>query len=90
MTNLVLTMINGEPTVTSRQVAEDFGKEHSKIKVSIDNIMEELGNAEIGGTSMFTLTPYTDRWNRSQFEYTMNRDGWTMLAMGFTGSKAIQ
>lgn len=89
MNNLV-TMINGEATVTSRQVAENFGRDHSKIHRSIEGILEELGNAKSGETSMFSRTIYIDQWNRSQTEYIMNRDGWTLLTMGFTGAKALQ
>ncbi|MCM0758516.1 Rha family transcriptional regulator [Sporomusa sphaeroides DSM 2875] len=89
MNNLVI-INSGQAVVSSRQVAENFGKEHSKVIRSIEGILAESGNATFGDTKLFYKSAYEDQWNRTQAEYLMNRDGFTLLAMGFTGSKALE
>ena len=39
---------------------------------------------------MFHKSTYPDSYNRRQPMYLLNRDGFTLLAMGFTGKKALQ
>ncbi|MFS8170911.1 Rha family transcriptional regulator, partial [Lactiplantibacillus plantarum] len=39
---------------------------------------------------MFSETNLPDSYGRNRRGYYMNRDGFTLLAMGFTGSKALQ
>ena len=39
---------------------------------------------------MFIKSYYTDSMNRTQREYLMNRDGFALLAMGFTGKEALE
>lgn len=38
----------------------------------------------------FQLSGYKDPTGRTLPEYLMTRDGFTLLAMGFTGAKAMQ
>ena len=80
---------NGELVVSSRKVAEDFGKEHNKV---IRTIEEIRGVAKIGDTKeMFYKTTYIHPQNGQEYpEYLMNRDGFSMVVMGFTGAKAIE
>lgn len=85
MNNLV-NIVNGEATVTSRQVAENFGKEHKAVLRSIRDILTSAQNC----TDLFRPSVGQDSYGRSQDEYIMNRDGFTLLAMGFTGSTALQ
>ena len=40
--------------------------------------------------NMFVETTYLNEQNKEQPMYVMNRDGFTLLAMGFTGKKALQ
>ncbi|MCK8537412.1 Rha family transcriptional regulator, partial [Enterococcus faecalis] len=39
---------------------------------------------------MFSETNIPDSYNRNRRAFYMNRDGFTLLAMGFTGDKALQ
>lgn len=39
---------------------------------------------------MFILSEYKDRTGRKLKQYLMTRDGFTLLAIGFTGSKALE
>lgn len=85
MDTLVITH-NKQAVTSSLQVAETFGKEHSKVIRSIEGI------AKSGDTHrMFVKDTYTNEQNGQSYPmYYMNRDGFTLLAMGFTGSKALQ
>lgn len=78
--------INGKqvPAVTSRQVAEAFGKEHLHVLRDIRNILESDDFTE----SNFGLSEYTDSTGRTLPMYVMSRDGFVLLGMGFTGAKA--
>lgn len=75
---------NGELVVSSRKVAEDFGKEHKVVLRSIREILVEQNCA----TKFFHET--THEYRGQQFpEYLMNRDGFCLLVMGFTGKEAL-
>ena len=80
-----ITTSNGELVVSSRQVAENFGKEHSKVIRSIEGI------ANFGDTQgMFHKASYVNEQNGQEYkEYLMNRDGFSLLVMGFTGKEAM-
>jgi anti-repressor protein len=83
-TNLV-KIENGQPVTSSRKVAEDFGKEHKNVLANIREILV----AENQATKLFFETSHEYR-GQTFPEYLMNRDGFTLLAMGFTGKKAMQ
>lgn len=86
MNNLV-EILNDEVITTSKQVAEVFEKEHKKVMRDIKNLIEKDG-AKIG--PMFAEDETADSYNRKQKQYIMNRDGFTLLAMSFTGTKAME
>ncbi len=69
----------------SLQIAEHFGKEHKNIL----RIIEALPNDDFNQLN-FEPTYYIDQWNRRQPMYLITRDGFTILVMGFTGSKAYK
>ena len=77
---------NGELVVSSKQVAESFGKEHSKVVRSIEGI------AKSGDTkNMFHKAFKVNKQNGQEYkEYLMNRDGFSLLVMGFTGKEALE
>lgn len=76
---------NGELVVSSRKVAEDFGKQHKDVLENIRNILV----AENSATKFFHET--THEYRGQQFpEYLMNRDGFSLVVFGFTGSKALK
>ena len=84
MSNLTILQ-DGQAVTTSRQVAENFGKEHKNILRDIDII---IGSSELS-REMFLESTYENR-GKQYPEYIMNRDGFTLLAMGFTGADAMQ
>lgn len=79
---------NGQVVVSSREVAENFGKEHKHVLRDIENLMR--GEPKIGLSSMFFKSEYLSIQNKTLPEYLMNRDGFTLLAMGFTGKEALE
>lgn len=72
--------------VESRQVAEDFKKQHRNVVRDIEVYKKDVLNFE----QMFQKTEYLDTYGRKQKQYLMNRDGFSLLAMGFTGKKALE
>lgn len=84
--NDLLTVSNGQPTASSRDIAEHFGKEHKNVLQSIENLTAE--NSAL--TQMFFKTSYTSGTGKAYPMYLMNRDGFTLLAMGFTGKEALE
>ena len=86
MNDIILSTRNGEPVVSSRQIAESFGKEHKNVMQSIENISAE--NSAV--TQMFFKTTYTAGTGKQYPMYLMNRDGFSLLVMGFTGKAALE
>lgn len=86
MSEIVLSTKSGEPVASSRQVAENFGKEHKDILESIRQILAAENSAT---KSMFYETTFENRGKQYPM-YLMNRDGFTLLAMGFTGKAALE
>lgn len=76
---------NNQAVVSSRQVAESFGKEHRAVLRSIRELQSVQNCAD-----WFYKTTYTDDKNRTYPMYLMNLDGFSILVMGFTGEKAMQ
>ena len=77
----------GEMVVTSREVAENFEKRHADV---IEKIEEFIKTENSVMTKMFIESSYKAGTGKSYKEYLLTRDGFTLLAMGFTGSKAIE
>ncbi|WP_225047447.1 Rha family transcriptional regulator [Lacticaseibacillus kribbianus] len=82
MNNLVI-MHDKQAVTSSLQVAETFGKEHKNVIQSIENLVAEKSAAKF-----FAAGTYENRGKQYPMYY-MNRDGFSLLAMGFTGKKAM-
>ena len=82
-----LKIIDGQITTTSNQVAEHFGKRHTHVLRAIRNLLAELPE---NARPNFGLSEFTDNTGRTLPAYRMTRDGFTLLAMGFTGKEAMQ
>ena len=75
------------PVETSVDVAETSGKIHDHIIRDIENLL--LGIPQNGET-YFYKEEYTNEQNNQKYPmYYMNRDGFTLLVMGYTGEKAM-
>lgn len=84
MNNLVI-MKNKQAVTSSLQVAETFGKRHRDVLKAITNLQKDVRNF----AHMFNETNIPDSYGRDRKAFYMNRDGFTLLAMGFTGSEAL-
>ena len=85
MTDIILSTQNGEPVASSRQIAENFGKEHKHVLDAVKNLVAENSAAK----SMFYETTFENRGKQYPM-YLMNRDGFSLLVMGFTGKAALE
>lgn len=86
-----LVRIDNKQVVTdSRNVAEHFGKRHDHVLRDIENLIGGL--PKNGDTpEMFHLDSYINEQNGQSYPiYLMNRDGFSLLVMGFTGKKALE
>lgn len=82
-----LVIMHDEKVVTtSLKVAEIFEKEHRDVMKSIRNLTAQ----NFAVKKMFVEESYLNSRNQQQPMFYMNRDGFTLLAMGFTGSKAME
>lgn len=82
-----LVMVSNDQVVTtSLQVAEYFDKRHADVLRQINNLITLNAKLRLGYESV----TYEDSNGKKQPMYLMNRDGFTLLAMGFTGKKAMQ
>lgn len=86
MTDIILSTQNGEPVASSRQIADNFEKRHDHVMRDIDAIKKDVPNFG----EMFFETETPDSYGRPQRTYLMNRDGFSLLVMGFTGKAALE
>lgn len=83
--NSLVEIQGNQVVVASRKVAEHFEKLHKHV---LDSIREIL-SAENSADKFFKEVSYIYKGRRLP-EYIMTRDGFSLLAMGFTGRKALQ
>lgn len=77
--------------VDSRYVAQFFEKRHSHVIRDIQSITEsKSGLSEEFIDLNFELSSYKDSTGRKLSCYLLTRDGFTILAMGYTGPKAMK
>lgn len=82
-----IALTDGQPTTTSRNIAETFGKDH---KAVVERI-RQLECSEAFRSANFSAHPYVNEQNGQTYtEYRITRDGFAFLCMGFTGAKAAQ
>lgn len=85
MENLVI-MHNRQAVTTSLQIAKTFEKNHRDVLRGIDLLKKDVRNF----AQMFSESSMPDSYGRPRRIYYLNRDGFSLLAMGFTGAKALQ
>lgn len=74
--------------VTSLDVAETFAKEHYHVLEDIRSIQSGISSPEFSG--LFMPESYTAENGKQNPMFIMNRDGFTLLVMGYTGEKAMR
>lgn len=87
MSNLInIKVENDQLLVSSLEVAENFGKEHKHIREAIKNLTVENSTVK----HLFYETTYKNSRGKQYPMYYMNRDGFSLLVMGFNGKKALE
>lgn len=76
---------NNQIVTDSRSVAEHFGKQHKNVLQTIENLAAENPATKF----LFQKTTFENRGKQYPM-YLMNRDGFSLLVMGFTGTKALE
>lgn len=86
MNDLVKVNNEGKVTVTSKELAEKFGKSHRNVTRDIENLECSQEFRELN----FERSSYISKQNKKLECYNITRDGFVFLAMGFTGKEAAQ
>lgn len=84
-----LIVDDGVVLVSSRDIAERFGKRHADVLEKIDKLMGEIQPTE-KSVRYFTVSKYTDIKGEIRKEFLLTRDGFALIVMGFTGKKALE
>lgn len=84
MDELVI-MHDKQVVTTSLALAEVFEKKHQHVLRDIDALKDVSNFGQ-----MFFESNEPDSYGRNRRIYFMNRDGFTLIAMGYTGSKAME
>ena len=83
--NELVYLKNDEAVCDSLQVAEKFDKAHRSVLRDIDNLIAQ--NCAV--KSMFKQSTYKADNGQKYRMFYMNRDGFSLLIMGFTGKDAL-
>jgi len=84
--NQLVFIENGKTVTDSLMVAEVFGKEHKHVLRDI----EQLECSREFSQSNFGLSTYTNDRGRVYPKYIITQDGFSFLAMGYTGKEAAR
>ena len=90
MSKKLVFIQNDQALTTSLKVAETFEKEHFNVMRDIRDLLKQIGDSSKLNSPLFEESTYINQQNKQQPMYLMNRDGFTLLAMGFTGKKALK
>ncbi len=86
MNDLVKLSADKQLRTTSRIVAKVFGKAHR----DVTKVIKSLDTPEDFNVRNFAQIDFKDDKGRTYQEYTMTRDGFMFLVMGFTGKAAVR
>lgn len=78
---------SGKPVTTSLLVSEKFAKRHDRVLEAIRSLIASL---PYSSAPIFRESKYTNERGKALPMFEMNRDGFSLLAMGFTGKKALR
>lgn len=88
--NELVTINGGVASTTSRKIAKAFGKAHKEVLRDIKN----LGCSSDFHERNFALSQYIQKMptggDKIRPEYQVTRNGFVILAMGYTGERAMQ
>lgn len=80
---------NGTAYASSRDVAAFFGKQHGHVLRDIDALIYGMAGSPILDGLFIERTEHHNKARKDVRLFDMTRDGFTLLAMGFTGKTAL-
>jgi Rha family phage regulatory protein len=86
MQNSIVVFDKEKFYMDSRSIAEIFGKEHKSVLRAIRNLESSDEFSQLNFAPSF----YINSQNKVQPMYLLTKDGFTLLAFGFTGKKAME
>lgn len=90
-TPALVTLSGDRVVTTSHTIAQHFGKRHADVMRAIENLKASLPpRYERTFALIQTKVDLGEGRSRIDPAYEVSRDGFTLLAMGFTGAKALQ
>lgn len=87
-----VTIYNGIPTVLSTNIADVFGKRHDHVLRDIESILKTTPEERLNNFIKINIEKPANLGNgvAKYRAYALTKEGFTFLAMGFTGTKAAQ
>lgn len=86
----LLTIVNGHATASSLDIARHFDKLHKNVLRDIKDLVDQLPpERELNFEPTLFEVPGPNGAVRQEPAYRITRDGFTLLAMGFTGERAL-
>jgi Rha family phage regulatory protein len=91
MSDMLIKFVSGknnEPMVSSQEVALRFGKEHRNVLRALNEQVVPVVSDQFRRLN-FEQSTYVNEQGKTQPEYKMTKDGFVILAMGFSGKEAM-
>lgn len=89
MNELVINK-SGRLVTTSVLVAQKFGKQHRDVLRAVRRMISDTTAQFCAVISMFSESSYYNEQGKEQPMIIMDRDGFSLLVMGFTGKEALK
>lgn len=83
-----VALVDGEAVTNSRDVADRFEKRHDNVLREVDNLLKNMDSSILRNAFRLVMRPDGNGIDRRT--YDMTRDGFALLAMGFTGAAALR
>ena len=85
-----VTIIDGKPTILSTDLAQHFGKRHDNVAQAIAALRAQVPTECLLNFQETSVDVKQPNGGKTTYPaYRLTRDGFTLLAMGFTGKKAL-
>ncbi len=92
MTELTALVVqqHGRATADSTDIATAFERRHDNVLRAIDSLLAEAPELSLNFEEVFVPVATGNGGTRETRVFRMDRDGFALLAMGFTGSQALK
>lgn len=86
----LVALRDGHARASSLVVAEKFGKQHKHVMRAVRGLLDACSDLEPNFGLMVQQVAIGSGAQRNSHYYEMDRKGFTLLAMGFTGPRALE